>query len=282
MDNNVNSDILLVSTLEDENDGDFGAGDLSLREAIAIADEGATINFDSNLSGGTISLTLGELAIDKDLSIQGLGANNLTVDGSFVGGEFPDFIITRVFNIDDGDANTVKNVSIEDITITGGGQNLSGSGGGILNQENLTLDSTVISNNSTVFGSGGGIANFGNLVVDSSVVSGNSAGFRGASGGGIANSGTATIINSTVANNSSFTIGGGIVNSGTLDIIGSTVTNNNAAFTGDGISGSATLTSTIVAGNGDDLEGTFTSGGNNLIGNGDDICLLYTSPSPRD
>ena len=46
---------LIVSILEDENDGNFSAEDLSLREAIAQANEqeGAdTITFDSNLSGG--------------------------------------------------------------------------------------------------------------------------------------------------------------------------------------------------------------------------------------
>jgi CSLREA domain-containing protein len=42
----------IVSTLEDENDGNFNAEDLSLREAITLANEqeGAdAISFDSNL-----------------------------------------------------------------------------------------------------------------------------------------------------------------------------------------------------------------------------------------
>ena len=87
---------LVVSILEDENDGDFSAGDLSLREAIALANEqeGAdTITFDSDLSGGTIALTetepaprgAGEINQDLDITdsvnIIGLGANNLTIDG---------------------------------------------------------------------------------------------------------------------------------------------------------------------------------------------------------
>ena len=38
---------LIVSILEDENDGNFSAGDLSLREAIAIAESDNTITFDS-------------------------------------------------------------------------------------------------------------------------------------------------------------------------------------------------------------------------------------------
>ena len=39
-DNPGGSDGLVVSTVEDENDGDFSAGDLSLREAIALAEAG--------------------------------------------------------------------------------------------------------------------------------------------------------------------------------------------------------------------------------------------------
>ena len=45
-DNPGGSDGLVVSTVEDENDGDFSAGDLSLREAIALAEAGETISFD--------------------------------------------------------------------------------------------------------------------------------------------------------------------------------------------------------------------------------------------
>ena len=49
----------IVSTLDDENDGDFSAGDLSFREAIALANENEgvdTLTFDPSLNGGTITL----------------------------------------------------------------------------------------------------------------------------------------------------------------------------------------------------------------------------------
>src|SRR5262245_5997382 len=56
---------------------------LSLREAIAqAAPSGDTINFNSSLSGKTIALTGGQLAINKSLSIQGLGAGNLAISGN--------------------------------------------------------------------------------------------------------------------------------------------------------------------------------------------------------
>ncbi|MEO1669634.1 MAG: choice-of-anchor Q domain-containing protein, partial [Cyanobacteria bacterium J06631_2] len=284
---------LIVSTLVDEDDGDFSSGDLSLREAIAIAESGETITFDSSLSGGTISLIPQELVIDKDLTILGLGAGNLTIDGSAVGGTFPDFIQTRVFNIDDNDESTLRDVNIDGLTITGGSLNI-GSGGGISNAENLALNNVNVTDNSIVRGAGGGIANSGNLSVTNSLISNNSAVFR-SSGGGIINSGTATIANSTIANNFAFEPGGGINNVGTLEIANSTITGNSDSisdFSGDGISGSATITSSIIANNGDDgdLSGEYISGGNNLVGNGtgsnlsngNDGDLVGTADAPLD
>ena len=266
---NVKTD-LIVSTLEDENDGDFSAEDLSLREAIANSNDGDTITFDSSLSGGTINLISGELTIDKSLTIQGLGANNLTIDEQSVQAELPDSVFNRIFKIDDGDENTTANVTITGVTITGGNPDATASGGGILNRENLTLNSSVVDDNFTEDASGGGIRNEGELTLNNSVVSNNSAGFRNLAGG-IFNSGTANIINSTVTRNSSFAPGGGIASSGTLNISNSTITNNAGNFNGDGVNvidGLATVTSSIIAGNGDsDLQGSFISNGNNLIGN---------------
>jgi hypothetical protein len=50
---------------------DSGAG--SLRDAIAAASDGDTIQFAAALNGQTISLTSGELAIDKNITISGAG-----------------------------------------------------------------------------------------------------------------------------------------------------------------------------------------------------------------
>lgn|GEM_PF-4783861 len=81
---------LVVSTVVDEDDADFSAGDLSLREAIGLANatsgEG-TIIFDPNLSGGTITLAditgngfIDSLLIDDDVVIEGLGRDQLTIE----------------------------------------------------------------------------------------------------------------------------------------------------------------------------------------------------------
>ena len=75
----VVNETLTVDTLVDEIDGNHSAGDLSLREAISLANGGSganTIAFAASLTGGgpaTINLTsLGELAITDSLTINGL------------------------------------------------------------------------------------------------------------------------------------------------------------------------------------------------------------------
>lgn len=92
---------------------DSGAG--SLRNAIFDANTASTtdiIDFDTSLSGGTISLTSGELGITDNLTINGLGADLLSVDAG--GNPF------RIFNVDDGNSVNDLEVAINGLTITGG------------------------------------------------------------------------------------------------------------------------------------------------------------------
>src|SRR5262245_33544217 len=67
----------LPSTITVVNTADSGPG--SLRQAIADARPGDTIDFDSRLSGSTITLTSSTLLVDKDLTILGPGPYDLTV-----------------------------------------------------------------------------------------------------------------------------------------------------------------------------------------------------------
>src|SRR4051794_14027954 len=64
-------------TITVTNTNDSGAG--SLRQAIADAVSGDTINFSVT---GTITLTSGQLSIGKNLTIQGPGANLLSISGN--------------------------------------------------------------------------------------------------------------------------------------------------------------------------------------------------------
>src|SRR5262245_59608038 len=76
---------LVPTTVTNLNDA--GAG--SLRQAILDTDSGGAVDFQPGLSG-TITLTTGELAIGKDLTLAGPGASVLTVSGNHA---------SRVFDI---------------------------------------------------------------------------------------------------------------------------------------------------------------------------------------
>ena len=127
----------VVDTIADENDGDYSQGDLSLREAIELANAAPgieTITFDTTLfaSPQQIDLTLGELSITDSLTILGPGQENLTINGNG----------NRVFNIDDGSSSLL---SVELIGMNLLASDFVGNGGAILTQESLTLrDSAII------------------------------------------------------------------------------------------------------------------------------------------
>jgi hypothetical protein len=71
-------DRTVPSTLTVTNNLDTSvAGDGSLRGEIAAAQSGDTIVFAPSLAGQTVTLTSGELAINKSLDIEGLGVNQL-------------------------------------------------------------------------------------------------------------------------------------------------------------------------------------------------------------
>src|SRR5262245_18503601 len=117
---NSHSAAITAMTIHVTNTNDSGAA--SLRQALADAAPGDKIGF--NLPGCpcTITLTSDALVINKSLTIQGLGANQLTISGNNN---------RQVFFIDTG--NTV---TLNGLTITGGGGNsslTSGYGGGIAN-----------------------------------------------------------------------------------------------------------------------------------------------------
>ncbi len=199
----VNATTIMVS-----NTNDSGPG--SLRQALLNANDGDTI--DATGISGAITLTGGELLVNKSVTINGAGADELAVDGNAT---------STVFQIGSG-----KIVTISGLTIRNGQGNF---GGGILNGDSATL--TII--NSTLSGNtggnGGGSFNSGTLSVINSTVSGNMA----SEGAGIYNSGAGalTITNSTFSGN---TAGGGGVslNLGTLQIANSTLSDNSAAFAG--------------------------------------------------
>ena len=104
---------ITVDTLVDEADGSINDGDISLRDAIAVAASGETIDFDASLDGGTILLTLGELVVHRSMTIDATALpGGLTIDasGNDPTPEEDNGDGSRIFNIDDGDDGTDRPV----------------------------------------------------------------------------------------------------------------------------------------------------------------------------
>ena len=225
-----------AATITVTNTNDSGAG--SLRQALADANHGDTIHCGIT---GTISLTTGELLVDKSITISGPGAASLTVDGNGA---------SRVFHVSSGVTAAIAGLTVTNGT--GWDQDLTNAGGGIYNDHaTLALNNCTLSGNSAGWGSG--IYNdHATLALDNCTVSGNTASWGG---GGINNhSGTLTITNSTFSENwaaapHNVGDGGAILNdaydgSGTLTVTNSTFSGNRTYHLGGGIynDGGATLT----------------------------------------
>ena len=276
---------LVVDTIADEFDGLYSSGDLSLREAIFLANANAganTITFHALFdTQQTIALVSQLPTISDDLTITGPGQTLLTLDAGNGTDNLPGTADGfRIFSIDDGDSQNQIDVEISGMTLTGGdvsSGDLGGDGGAILTVEDLTVINTTISDNAAesgggmqvLFGTtnitsstissnsatnyrGGGIfILFGTANITSSEISGNSSQF----GGGIYNLlGTANISSSTISGNSvsGSGRGGGIFNEyGTTDITGSTISGN-SSIVGGGIyinNGTANITGSTISGN---------------------------------
>ncbi len=271
---NYYSLVLRTNPIMVTNTNDSGPG--SLRQAIADAAPGGAIDFDLRDCPCTITLTSGELSIIKPLTINGPGANLLSINGNNS---------SRVFNVVQSGA-----VALSGLTATNGNGS-GGVGGGIRGYGGtLIINDCAIVGNSALSGpnngAGGGIhVNAGVLWMAGSVISGNRAGFIG--GVSIENA-TANLINCTISGNSVIASGSGIVARGSSEVTltNSTVTANSSPG-GDGAvradsQWGATVTiklkNTLVANNGSrnftiikwpsGNSATIISLGNNLDGDG--------------
>jgi hypothetical protein len=175
---------------------------------------------------GTIRLSSALPDIDDDLTIDGPGARLVTVDAQQK---------ARVFKVNSG-----ATVEISGLTMRGGSQGGSNTGGGgILNAGDLILRNCAVLENTIALSNsvraGGGIYNSGTLEVSNCSVSENSVPFAVAvSGGGIYNALGATLVvnDSLITNNwmgeglSSYARGAGVFNEGTATIIRTTISGN--------------------------------------------------------
>lgn len=180
---------------------DAGAG--SLREAVATTPAGEVVDFAPALTG-TITLSSGQILVDKALTIAGPGAPALTVVNA--GG--------RVFEVNAGGAA----VAISGLRMTGTGHPVTANGGAVHNTSGaLVLDAVEISGSAVVGdwrggGLGGAIYSFWSpagtsLTVRNSTLHGNSATKSGAIH---AYNQMVVIENSTIAGNTATDSGGAI------------------------------------------------------------------------
>jgi predicted outer membrane repeat protein len=244
----------------------FGAGSLAQAVADANASPGTndTITFDGALAGSTITLS-GELLVSDPLTIVGLGAGSITIDGGGLGriftisgpgpvafslsgatltgakrtGSTPADRGGAIFSEDDP-------VTLNGVVITGNTSENDGAAVAMTGGNTLTVINSTISNNSVTgtFGDGGGL--FGNngptVVIQNSTFSGNTAFFSGA--GLYFVNAKLTIENSTISGNiargttATYSGGGGLYLTGGFSdtlVVNSTFSNNVANFNGGGV-----------------------------------------------
>src|SRR6476646_9583263 len=261
-----------ATTITVTNGNDSGPG--SLRQALADANDGDTINFDPSVN--IVTLTTAELVITTSITISASPQMVTVARASQT--EF------RIFHVMPG-----HSVEINGLTISGG--HITGdNGGGILNDNStLTMAHCTVNGNAIVSAStnnsAGGICNSGTMTLNQVIVNNNNAIFGGdggvPSGGGISNTGTMIIIAGTVQSNMGFRSAGGIYNTGMLTITGSMIVNNQTGdpghFGGSGggviNGGTMTIQDSTISGNtahGGDLQGGDgggISGNNNTITN---------------
>ena len=237
-----------VDNLSDIDDGDHSAGNLSLREAIGLANantDADTINFAATVAGGLITLSGSELALTQDLTIEGDidgdGKSDITISGNQA---------SRIFNA----SGSSSQIYLRGLTLTQG----MGEGGAILASSigALVIErSTIVGNLGTYLG-GGLYAINSNVTIRDSTIAGN---YALSSGGGIGSLlSSVTIVNSTIHKNDAKLDGGGIhVALSGLYANNSTITDNRADADGNGsgqggvylTSSAAYINNTVVAGN---------------------------------
>ena len=142
---------LLVTSYNDHDDNICGFTDCTLREAIQRAKQlsgSNTIEFTG--SGGTVILTMGELAVTDSLAIN--GANLVTISGNNA---------SRIFSFTGGDSFLVGLTIRDGFNQTGNFLGQTNTGGGIANSATLSVYGCSFINNRVFGGQNVGGANGG-------------------------------------------------------------------------------------------------------------------------
>ena len=294
----------IVTTLADDETDGCAVNQCTLREAIIDANntpDANTINFQAGLMG-TITLTMGQLVVSSNMTINGPGARVISVNGNDA---------SRVFLIATPLLGGDFTANISGLTITNGSTlplvGVIGDGGGILNGALLgiisgksTLNLTevaILDNEATSLGGGVATRLGAETNITRSLIAGNTANAipfipgGDVGGGGVSNAAlsTTTISNTTITNNTSLAAGGGILNiAGIVNSTNNTISHNRSVLLGGGVvslvgvipplgvtylrntiiaKNDALFTTNIISSDVLGILGSFQSLGNNLIGN---------------
>lgn len=218
------------------NTNDDGCG--SLRKAVELANSGDVVQFEPSINSSTITLTSGQITIDKNLTIQGNGFIFTKIDGNSTG---------RIFSINQADTVSITGVGL---------QNGNATNGGAITTKGYTTISNSYLNNNTATNGGAVYADDGRFNLNNSIVVSNSADTGGAvvvlnpcifnssntgyvenvanEVGGAMRLGMATVstLSSCQVNENQAIDGGGIYHEGLLNITGSSLYGNNTSGMG--------------------------------------------------
>lgn len=257
-----------------------GAG--SLRDAMAIAGDGDTLDL-TGLACGTITLTTGAVSTSAaNIAIKGPGAGALTIDA-----DYAQLYLHRAIYHGGTGTLSIYDVTIADARYMGGDTR----GGCIHSEGNVYLMRSVVtdcwldptevtdaSRGGAIFAAGsfvakystisdslasshdqfgaygGGVYAYGDFIAKYSTIEGNVADAPGSGrgiGGGVLSNGNVTIVGSTISGNSAENIGGLDMNrlTTTSEIRDSTITGNTASnvIGGAFASGAVTVSNSTIA-----------------------------------
>jgi hypothetical protein len=223
----------VVTTSADVANGDVSPDDLSLREAIELANASSGADRITFADGIDYVALTDELPTISD-GLRLVGGGNVVLDANADGDLDPGTTAeegSRRGLTMEGDGVAV---TVDGLTITGGSTESGGGGGGIWSGGGVDLKivGCEIVRNTAGYDYGGGIRAFGNLTLVRSSIEGN----IGFAGGGVFAQGTTRVSHSTIKGNESGS-GGGIYSVGPLSLWHSVIVANQAVHTYGGNGG---------------------------------------------
>ena len=196
-----------VNSLADPGGGGCDDTECTLREAIGSAGPGHQVVVASGLQG-TITLTAGEIVINRNVSVDGGGRIAVNAQET-----------TRIFHVVGSDIATPIVVTVAGLSLEHGREGLGDGGGILVEVANLTLRDVHLRWNEANRGGGMFAAATAAVTISSSSFESS----YGSAGGALYNLGAVTLVGSSVILSATQFKSGQIANHGTLSVIASMI-----------------------------------------------------------